>query len=206
MRALQTAIVGATETDARAETGLVPILETLGGWLQEARFAARSDPQRLEYCLDWLESLLAEAKAAPRHATAAAMASGGLAPWQVARVKCHVEASLGNRLTTADLAALVDLSEHYFNRAFKVSLGCPPHAYVLTRRITRARTLMLETDMPLSQVALAAGLTDQAHLSRLFRRYFGEPPSSWRRRHRIPPQRTGYEPPAAPIHLVEPRR
>ena len=168
---------------------------TLSKWLQEARDMAGRDPQTVESRLHQLESLLAEYGGVRREPPKAPLATGGLAPWQVTRVKKHIEANLASRLTTAALAALVDLSENHFARAFKTSLGCPPHAYVVNRRVHHAKTLMLESDMPLSQVALAAGLADQAHLSRLFRRYFGETPSSWRRQHRAPPRlRIGRDP------------
>jgi AraC family transcriptional regulator len=45
-----------------------------------------------------------------------------------------------------------------------------------------AQRLMLTTQEPLSQIALACGMADQAHLSKLFRRGVGETPGAWRRR------------------------
>jgi AraC-like DNA-binding protein len=47
--------------------------------------------------------------------------------------------------------------------------------------VEHAQRLMLATDAPLSQIALDCGLADQAHFSRLFRRFVGESPRSWRR-------------------------
>ena len=111
-----------------------------------------------------------------------ARACAGLAPWQLARVRRQIEHHLGSRLTNADLAALVGLSEDYFARAFKVSVGCPPHAYVVKRRVEHAKSLLLGGDLSLCQVALAAGFADQAHLSRRFRETVGASPASWRRR------------------------
>jgi AraC family transcriptional regulator len=109
-------------------------------------------------------------------------AGAGLAPWQLARVRRYVERELGSRLTNAGLAALVGLNEDHFARAFKVSAGCPPHAYVVERRVERAKSLLLGGELSLCQVALAAGFADQAHLSRRFRRTVGASPASWRRR------------------------
>jgi AraC family transcriptional regulator len=106
----------------------------------------------------------------------------GLAPWQLARVRRHIERHLGSRLTNAGLAALVGLNEDYFARAFKASAGRAPHAYVVERRIERAKSLLLGGELPLCQVALAAGFADQAHLSRRFRKTVGASPASWRRR------------------------
>jgi len=110
-----------------------------------------------------------------------AVVRGGLAPWQLTRVLRHIEARLASRLTNSALATLVGLSEDYFARAFKVSTGRLPHAYVVARRIERAKVLMLESDLPLSQIAVATGFSDQSHLSRSFRDHVGAAPASWRR-------------------------
>jgi AraC-like DNA-binding protein len=51
----------------------------------------------------------------------------------------------------------------------------------MERRIEWAKRMMHESDEPLSQIALACGLADQAHFTRLFRKFVGMPPSQWRR-------------------------
>lgn len=107
--------------------------------------------------------------------------SAGLAPWRLARVRRHIERHLESRLTNADLATLVGLNEDHFARAFKVSVGRPPHAYVVERRVERAKSLLLGGNSPLCQVALLAGFADQAHLSRHFRETMGASPAAWRR-------------------------
>ena len=79
------------------------------------------------------------------------------------------------------LAGLVRLSTSHFCRSFKVSVGDTPHAYIMRRRLERAQAMMLESTESLSQIAAACGLADQAHLTRLFRRYTGQTPFNWRR-------------------------
>jgi AraC-like DNA-binding protein len=160
----------------------------LTGLLAEARAAVKRDPSAAEWCLDRLELLLAQTSSTVCDDERAAVRSGGLAPWQAARVKRYVDANLGDRLSTAELAKLVRLSGNHFSRVFKASLGCPPHEYIVRCRITRAKELMLQTDTPLSQIAVACGLADQAHLSRLFRRLVGASPSGWRRENSLPQQ------------------
>ncbi|MBO9198089.1 helix-turn-helix transcriptional regulator [Rhizobium sp. 16-449-1b] len=117
------------------------------------------------------------ANAAPRERAA----SGGLAPWQVARVKRYVEDNMSRTVAIDELAELARLSTSYFSAAFKTSFGLSPHSYVIAQRVERAKQLMLSTDAPLCEIALDCGLADQAHLSRIFRRATGTTPSAWRR-------------------------
>jgi AraC family transcriptional regulator len=116
---------------------------------------------------------------------------GGLATWQVNRVRAYIEENLEAPLRTSDLAATTRLSVGHFSRAFRMSFGRPPHAYVMIRRTEKAKHLMLLDDpIPLAEIALRCGMSDQAHLSRLFRKIVGDSPAIWRRRYwspRFPP-------------------
>jgi AraC family transcriptional regulator len=106
---------------------------------------------------------------------------GGLLTWQLNRMVDYIETHLADRIAAADLANLLNVSAGKLFRAFKVSVGVSPLRYVTKRRVERACTLMRTTREPLSQVAVACGLYDQAHLYRLFRRETGMGPSVWRR-------------------------
>jgi AraC family transcriptional regulator len=107
----------------------------------------------------------------------------GLMPWQAERVLAYIEARLETPLRAVELGAVARLSTSHFSRAFKVSTGRTPHAYVLARRVERAKRLMLADDpVPLAEIALRCGLSDQAHLSRVFRKIVAESPGAWRRR------------------------
>lgn len=109
------------------------------------------------------------------------IARGGLAPWQIRILTAHVEAHLEQSIQCDDLARLARLSLSHFMRAFRASFGCPPHTYLIKRRMQRAQGLMLTTTAPLNQIALECGFSDQSHLSRLFSRLMGETPAAWRR-------------------------
>jgi AraC family transcriptional regulator len=110
-------------------------------------------------------------------------ARGGLAPWQKRKVQNYIEDGLEGPLLVEDLAKLVSLSTSYFCRAFKETFGAPPHSYVIKMRVERARALMLTTSEGLSQIAVACGLVDQAHLCKCFRQTMGTTPGAWRRSH-----------------------
>jgi AraC family transcriptional regulator len=111
-------------------------------------------------------------------------AAGGLAPWQIQRVKKYVAEHLDEAIRVEDLSAIARLSPTHFSRAFKRSLSEAPHAYVIARRLERSRELMLTSDMPLSELALNCGFADQAHFTKLFRHHVGKSPAAWRREHR----------------------
>jgi len=91
-----------------------------------------------------------------------------------------MEANLAANVPLHQLASLVHLSVGHFCRAFKGSFGERPRAYLMRRRVAYAQLLMLSTDQPLSEIALACGMADQPHFSNVFRRLTGATPSRWR--------------------------
>ena len=111
-----------------------------------------------------------------------------LASWQIARVQAFIEENLHRSIVARDLSAVAQRSPAHFSRSFKKTFGEPPHAYVVRRRLERACQFMVATSESLSEIALNVGLSDQAHLCRLFRRAFGQSPSTWRRERMIPEQ------------------
>jgi AraC family transcriptional regulator len=112
-----------------------------------------------------------------------ASARGGLAPWQQRKIDRYIKAHLQRRIPVDELAEQVSLSVGHFCRAFKETFGDSPHAYLMRLRLELAQELMLASDNPLTQIALASGFADQAHFSNFFRRAVGDTPSAWRRRH-----------------------
>jgi AraC family transcriptional regulator len=107
--------------------------------------------------------------------------SGGLATWQERRAREFIEARLADNVALVDVARECELSVAQFARAFKRSTGLPPHRYLTERRIERARSLLVHTDLPLADVAVRCGFADQSHFTKLFRRSIGVSPGSFRR-------------------------
>lgn len=83
-------------------------------------------------------------------------------------------------LTLAALAAEAGLSRYQFLRAFTRLTGLPPHAYVLQRRMGRARQL-IRAGMSLAEAAAASGFADQSHMTRCFVLSFGLTPGAYAR-------------------------
>jgi AraC family transcriptional regulator len=105
----------------------------------------------------------------------------GLLAWQLNRVVDYIETHLAEKMMATDLADLIDVSVGHMIRAFKVRVGVPPFHYIARRRVELACTMMSSTREPLSQIAIACGMCDQAHFSKVFRRMIGMSPSAWRR-------------------------
>lgn len=168
---------------------------SIAEFLEEASAAVGGNPIVARACIARAAMLLREVQA--RHAPAGdspqRSAGPGLARWKLNRVLLHVERRLGGNLRVRDLARLTGLSPGHFARAFHQSVGVAPRHFLIERRIERAKTLMQTSDMTLSEIALACGLSDQAHLSRLFRRHTGTTPNAWRREWR------GSDPQASPF-------
>jgi AraC family transcriptional regulator len=115
---------------------------------------------------------------------------GGLAAWQILRVRAYIDINLHRTIHIRDLSAVARRSPAHFSRKFKLAVGEPPHAYVVRRRLERASHLMITSAASLSEIALSVGFSDQAHLCRLFRQAFGQSPANWRRERGIPSEVT----------------
>src|SRR6202049_2834550 len=95
---------------------------------------------------------------------------GGLAAWQMLRVRAYIDSNLHRTIHIRDLCTVARRSPAHFSRKFKLAAGESPHAYVVSRRLERTCHLMMTSAASLSEIALSAGFSDQAHLCRLFRR------------------------------------
>lgn len=100
---------------------------------------------------------------------------------ELARLTEFIDGNLERAITLADLADLVNVSRFHFSRLFKHSTGMTPISYVERCRIQRARALILETDLPLVEIALMTGFADQSHFTRRFHRHVGCTPAVFAR-------------------------
>ena len=158
-------------------SSLATLLETARRELERDRDAARVSLATASHILQ------AEIE---RCSGANGSARGGLAAWQILRVRAYIDSNLHRTIHIRDLSAVARRSPAHFSRKFKLAIGESPHAYVVKRRLERACHLMMTSAASLSEIALSVGFSDQAHLCRLFRQAFGQSPASWRREHRLP--------------------
>lgn len=105
----------------------------------------------------------------------------GLATWQLRRAVDYIEEHCARAIRLEELAELTGLSQSHFSHAFKASTGLPPHQWQTQARLERAKHLLLNSDMPLTTVAVETGFADQAHFTRVFRKNVGAAPASWKR-------------------------
>jgi AraC family transcriptional regulator len=114
----------------------------------------------------------------------AACSRGGLAPWQTRRA---TEILLANVETGASLHAVArhcELSTSHFVRAFRQTVGQPPHRWLIEQRVELAKKLLLSSGKAVADIGLSVGYSDQASFTRAFKRSVGLAPAGWRRSNR----------------------
>jgi AraC-like DNA-binding protein len=97
------------------------------------------------------------------------------------RAKDLADARYFEPLSVDDLAATAGLSRAHFSREFRRAFGDPPHAYLLTRRLERAATMLRTTDRSVAEICMSVGLVSVGSFTTSFTRTYGVSPTSYRR-------------------------
>jgi transcriptional regulator GlxA family with amidase domain len=100
------------------------------------------------------------------------------------RAKDRLDATSHEQWPVRRLAQVSGVSEAHFARSFKAAFGVPPHRYLLSRRIERAKALLRDTDEPVTEIAFRTGWESMGTFGRVFRDITGENPSELRARER----------------------
>jgi AraC family transcriptional regulator len=92
----------------------------------------------------------------------------------------YIDENLEGDLTLDDMASIACLSRFHFARAFKEAVGQSPHRHVSAKRLTRAKTLLMQGDRSLVDIALSLSFSSQANFTRAFRQATGHAPGQFR--------------------------
>nr|MBA3528025.1 helix-turn-helix transcriptional regulator [Propionibacteriaceae bacterium] len=93
----------------------------------------------------------------------------------------YINDNLPRKLPLQEVAGAANMSPHHFARSFKAATGLSPHQYVVRRRVERAKALLADTDLTISEIAQAVGFADHNHLSSHIKRVLGVSPGALRR-------------------------
>lgn len=93
------------------------------------------------------------------------------------RITDAIDENLDGNLTVAGLAKKIGLSASFLSRAFSAFCGQTPYDYVLSRRIKKARQLIMETDLPLADIACHSGFSSQSHMTAIMKARVGVSPA-----------------------------
>ena len=114
------------------------------------------------------------------------------------RAKDRMDAASDEDWPVRRLARVSAVSEAHFARSFKEAFGIPPHRYLLTRRIERAKALLRETDLSITEIAFQTGWSSLGTFGRTFRDVTGESPGELRAREKAAPR----EPEPVPVCIL----
>jgi AraC family transcriptional regulator len=106
---------------------------------------------------------------------------GGLATWQQRMVAAYIEEHLAEPISLTALARLIGQSRYHFCRAFRQSFGTPPHRYHGLRRMDRAKTLLTQSALSVTEIGSAVGFCETSSFTAAFRRATDQTPTAYRR-------------------------
>lgn len=104
-----------------------------------------------------------------------------IADLRVAEAVRSIRSQLDRDLTVTGLAEALQLSRSALERRFRKFLGCSPHTYLQRARLAEIRRLLVETHLPLEDIARRCGFKHVTHMCVVFKRETGETPGGFRR-------------------------
>lgn len=96
------------------------------------------------------------------------------------RIRHYLDLHYRESLTLSAIGKTLNISEYYLSHLFKDAFGVPPMQYVMKRRIGEAQNLLMDTDMPIGDIADYLGFSSISHLNTMFSKYIGIPPGKYR--------------------------
>jgi AraC family transcriptional regulator len=106
--------------------------------------------------------------------------TGGLPKYKLQKAIAYINRNLDQNLALAELAAVVEMSPHYFASLFKQSTGLAPHQYITKCRVERAKLLLAKRELGILEICQKIGFQSQSHFTSVFRKYTATTPKAYR--------------------------
>jgi AraC family transcriptional regulator len=106
---------------------------------------------------------------------------GGFSKREIAQLEEYIDAHLHDAITLEDMAELLGMGVWTFNRRLRATLGSSAYAFVVEKRVERAKHLLRVGNLALKEIAASCGFSDQAHMTRMFRAKVGVTPGQFRK-------------------------
>lgn len=135
----------------------------------------------LERAIDFLRAKLITHEFTLRSFNSPA-ARRGLATWQVRRVTNYMRDRIDQRIGLNELASLANLSRFHFCTAFRIATGRTPYEWLTHERVARAKHLLGDPTLSITDIALAVGYSTPSAFASVFRKVMGQTPTEFRRR------------------------
>lgn len=158
----------------------VPVIVITGQVLTEAEMTrlSRGVASVLEKGLFGLDETIARISAALEHKRRLSSEAQRL----VRRAMAFIHENYAQPLTRKDIAKHISIAEDYLTFCFRQELGATPIKYLQRYRINRAKGLLKEETLSITEIAGLVGFTDSSYFSRIFHRETGMSPEESRRR------------------------
>ena len=96
--------------------------------------------------------------------------------YKLQRATDYINDNLGEDLTLGSISETLSMSPFHFAHVFKETVGVTPHRYIIQSRMEKARSLLRETDLSITQIAHQVGYASQSHFTTVFRKSIGQTP------------------------------
>lgn len=104
----------------------------------------------------------------------------GLPPYMLQQAVEYIQSHLAGDVSLNAIATELGISQYYFCRLFKQSVGQTPHAYVIQQRIERSKRLLKQQGITINDISVDCGFANPSHFARCFRRATGLSPKQFR--------------------------
>ncbi len=106
----------------------------------------------------------------------------GLSQYKLQQTIDYINTYLEEDLSLEAIASTLGMSQYYFARLFKQSMGIAPYQYVIQQRVERAKQLLRQRELSIAEIALRCGFASQGHLNLHFKRLVGVTPREFRKK------------------------